>query len=121
MRKRDETADGDRHEAGDRGDRRPPDPELGERSDPEDEQRIETEIHEAKNRVRDAMNSALIAIGSRSDELEQRTLEVAERVGKVEVDHGETGCKTPLAASYIPKSREQMRKKEAKRDKAAAR
>ncbi len=82
---------------------------------------IETRIHDAKNRVRDAMNSALIAIGSRSDELEREALEVAERVGKVDVDHGETGCKTPAATSYIPKSRERVRKKEAKRAKTSAR
>ena len=82
---------------------------------------IESQIHGAKNRVRDAMNSALIAIGSRSDELEKEALEVAERVGRIEVDHGETGCKTSLATDYIPKSRERVRKKEAKRSKAASR
>ena len=28
----------------------------------------------------------------------------ADRIGKVEVDHGGTGCKTPDAASYIAKT-----------------
>ncbi len=80
---------------------------------------IERDAHGAKNRVKDAMNSALIAIGSRSDGLEAAALEVAERLGGLDVDHGETGCKTPLAAAYIPKSRARIRKQEAKR--AAAR
>lgn len=61
---------------------------------------IEGEIHTRKNRVRDAMNNALIAIGIRNETLEQEAL-AAARIGKVEVDHGETGCKTPDAADYI--------------------
>lgn len=63
--------------------------------------RIEREIHVAPNRVRDAMNSALIAIGLRDKHLESIALAAAERIGKVEVDHGKTNCKTPDAAGYI--------------------
>lgn len=73
---------------------------------------IERDVHAAKNRVRDAMNSALIAIGMRSDAWEKRALAVAERIGKIEIDHGETGCKTPDAIPYIRKARERARKKE---------
>ena len=62
---------------------------------------IEGEIHTRKNRVRDAMNNALIAIGIRNGALEERALAAAARIGKVEVDHGETGCKTPDASDYI--------------------
>ncbi len=62
---------------------------------------IEGEIHQRKNRVRDAMNNALIAIGIRSPELEEPALSAAARIGKVDVDHGETNCKTPAAAAYI--------------------
>ena len=62
---------------------------------------IEDEIHARKNRVRDAMNNALIAIGIRNPFLEEQALAAAARIGKVEVDHGETGCKTPDAAQYI--------------------
>ncbi len=76
--------------------------------------RIERDIHEAKNRVRYSMNNALIAIGMRSDTLEQETVAAAKRIGSVEVDHGETGCKTPNAVAYIPKARAHKRKKEAK-------
>ena len=67
--------------------------------------RIESDIHSSKNQVRDAMNSALIAIGLRSPALEKRALAAAKRIGKVEVDHGETGCKTPDATAYIQKAK----------------
>ncbi len=72
---------------------------------------IEAEIHSRKNRVKDAMNSALIAIGIRNDILEGQALAAAARIGKVEVDHGETGCKTPDAADYIRRTLERRRQK----------
>ena len=62
---------------------------------------IESGIHFRPNRVRDAMNNALIAIGIRNPALETLALEAASRIGKVEVDHGQTNCKTPDAAAYI--------------------
>lgn len=65
---------------------------------------IEREIPWRKNRVKDAMNTALIAIGIRNSHLEELALAAAGRIGKVEVDHGETGCKTPDAAAYIRKT-----------------
>lgn len=65
---------------------------------------IESTIHIRPNRVRYAMNNALIAIGTRSAKLEKRAVAAARRIGKVEVDHGETGCKTPDAVTYIPKA-----------------
>jgi len=74
---------------------------------------IEREIHTRKNRVRDAMNSALIAIGIRNAVLQAEALEAAAKLGKVVVDHGQTGCKTPDAAEYIRKTmqRKQERSK----------
>ena len=74
---------------------------------------IEGEIHDRKNRVRDAMNNALIAIGIRNDALEQPALAAAARIGKVEVDHGETGCKTPDAVEYIRRTLARRRQKAA--------
>jgi 3-methyladenine DNA glycosylase AlkD len=65
---------------------------------------IEKSIHTSKNRVRHAMNNAVIAIGIRSPTLRKLALTVAKRIGKVEVDHGETNCKTPDAAAYILKT-----------------
>lgn len=66
--------------------------------------RIECEIHGGANRVRYAMNNALIAIGLRNDNLERAALIAAGKIGTVVVDHGETGCKTPDAASSIEKA-----------------
>lgn len=66
---------------------------------------IERGIHASKNRVRYAMNNALIAIGLRGPRLEEMAIAAAGRIGKVEVDHGETGCKTPEAISYILKGK----------------
>ena len=65
---------------------------------------LEAGIHSRPNRVRDAMNSALIAIGIRNERLQERALCAAANVGKVEVDHGATGCVTPDAAQYILKT-----------------
>ncbi len=76
---------------------------------------IARDIHTRKNRVRYAMNTALISIGMRSDALEQKAVAVAKQTGTVDVDHGETGCKTPDAASYIRKSRERMRARAGKK------
>ena len=66
---------------------------------------IEKGIHAARNRTRHSMNNALIAIGARSEALAGAAIAAAARIGKVEVDHGETNCKTPDAASYIAKTR----------------
>jgi len=75
---------------------------------------IEREIHTRKNRVRDAMNSALIAIGIRGGALTEEALAVAARIGKVEVDHGDTACRTPEAGPYILKALEHRRKKKSR-------
>jgi hypothetical protein len=64
---------------------------------------IERTIHDAPNARREVMNDALITIGGRSAALRKSALATAKRVGKVEVDHGDTDCKTPDAASYIEK------------------
>ena len=71
-------------------------------------------IHQQKNWVRYEMNGALIAIGLRSGKLEKKAIAVAQKIGKVEVDHGETGCKTPDAAEYIAKTLAYRHKKTAK-------
>ena len=70
---------------------------------------IELEIHSRKNRVRHSMNGAVMAIGLRNRKLEKGALAAAAAIGKVEVDHGETNCKTPDAAAYIRKARTRKR------------
>jgi len=70
---------------------------------------IEKEIHRSPNGARYAMNGALISIGVFKPTLRKNAIEVAKRVGKVEVDHGETNCKTPDAVSYIEKASKRKR------------
>ena len=65
---------------------------------------IEREIHTRGNRTRHAMNMALCAIGIGCRKLRKEALATAGRIGTVEVDHGETGCKTPDAAAYIQRA-----------------
>ena len=80
---------------------------------------IEFGIHKAPNRTRHAMNHALIAIGTRNPDLTEAALKIAGKIGKVEVDHGETGCVTPDATAYIQKTLARRAKKLAK-EKAGA-
>jgi 3-methyladenine DNA glycosylase AlkD len=72
---------------------------------------IERDIAESPNRVRHKMNGALISIGLRNPALEAKALAAAARIGKVEVDHGDTDCKTPDAPQYILKAKARERKK----------
>jgi hypothetical protein len=65
---------------------------------------VEKKIHSATNAEREAMNMALIQIGCRNAALRKAALAAAKRIGKVEVDHGDTACKTPDAAAYIEKT-----------------
>jgi len=75
---------------------------------------IERDIHTRPNRVRDAMNAALIGIGVAREPLRDRALAVAARIGPVAVDHGDTSCKTPDAADYIRKTVAQEARKPAR-------
>jgi len=78
---------------------------------------IEKDIHQAQNRVKHAMNLALISVGAYIDE--KGAVTIAKRIGPVDVDHGDTSCKTQLAAPYIQKAaahhRAKLAKKAAKR------
>lgn len=71
--------------------------------------RIVREIPGAPNRTRHAMNNALIAIGGSISELGAVAIEAAHAIGKVEVDHGQTGWVTPDAASHITRMAENIR------------
>jgi 3-methyladenine DNA glycosylase AlkD len=76
---------------------------------------IETGIPRAKNRVRHSMNGALISIGLMGGSLFTKATAVARRIGKVEVDHGETSCKTPDAVAYLARNRTRVRSAVAKK------
>ena len=65
--------------------------------------RVRDELPSASNEMKQAMNDALIAIGSRTPALREKAEAVARKIGKVEVDHGETSCKTPQAIPYLEK------------------
>jgi hypothetical protein len=67
-------------------------------------EKFEREISKAPNRAKYSMNTALIAIGIYKTDLTDAALACADRIGKVEVDHGDTSCKTPDARAYIVKA-----------------
>ncbi len=82
---------------------------------------INDDIEARPNRVRHEMNGALIAIGLRDQDLRRAVLETASRICPVEVDHGETGCKTPDVAPYIERTlarREAQAARKAERSRA---
>lgn len=64
---------------------------------------IEKTIHTAPNAERNAMNRAVITLGGRNAVLRKAAIAAAKRIGKVEIDHGDTDCETPDAAAYIEK------------------
>ncbi|HUR27218.1 MAG TPA: DNA alkylation repair protein [Planctomycetota bacterium] len=72
---------------------------------------IEKSIHTAPNEERAAMNMALIGIGGRNAALRKAATAAAKRIGKVDVDHGDTACKTPDAVPYIDRMWERSGKK----------
>lgn len=76
---------------------------------------IESRIQSGRNWVKYAMNNALINIGVRNPQLERKAIATARRIGRIEVDHGETGCKTPDAIPYIKKTIAYTKKKTRKR------
>lgn len=65
---------------------------------------IEKSIKAVPNEERAAMNLAVISIGCRNMSLRKAATAAARRIGKVEVDHGDTSCKTPDAAQVIDKT-----------------
>ncbi len=65
--------------------------------------KIENELQQSPNRAKEAMNNCLIAIGARNQVLRERVLEAAKQIGEVEIDHGETSCKTFIIEEYLDK------------------
>jgi 3-methyladenine DNA glycosylase AlkD len=68
-------------------------------------QRVQKTIHQERNDVRYAMNGFVIAVGTYVQPLADLALRAAEKIGRVAVDLGATGCKVPYAPEYIRKSR----------------
>jgi Predicted DNA alkylation repair enzyme len=53
---------------------------------------IEKDLKKEAIYVKDAMNSALYMMGMRSKALNKRAVEVAQKIGKVEIDYGDNSC-----------------------------
>ncbi len=75
---------------------------------------IERDIHTQPNRTRQAMLNALIAIGGRGGAVMEQAISAAERIGLVDIDHGQTDCKTPDAIPYMRRIVAHAEKKAAK-------
>lgn len=58
-----------------------------------------------ENFVKDAMNNALLAIGQRSKRLYKRALEIARKLGKVEVDYGDNSCQAIDCYQHLSQDR----------------
>ena len=68
--------------------------------------RVGKTIHAETDNVRYAMNGFVIAVGGRVAPLTELALQTAEKIGRVEVDMGDTACQVPFAPDYIRKMQE---------------
>ena len=66
-------------------------------------ERVRKTIHQAPNDVRFQMNMFVIAVGCYVQPLTDIALQVAEKIGPVTVDLGNTSCQVPFAPDYIRK------------------
>lgn len=80
-----------------------PDEKLHEDAISEFMELVLENIDLSKNRVRYTMNGFIIAVGSYYSPLSNKAIEIANQIGKVQVDMGGTACKVPLAEDYINK------------------
>jgi 3-methyladenine DNA glycosylase AlkD len=65
--------------------------------------RVEATIHKAPNAVRYCMNGFVIAVGTYVLPLTDFALQIAEKIGAVTVDMGNTACQVPSAPDAILK------------------
>lgn len=64
---------------------------------------VKATIHKERNRVKYVMIGFVISVGSYVSALTEEAKQVAEHIGKVQVDVGNMACKVPLAEQYITK------------------
>lgn len=67
--------------------------------------RVVKEMPKAPDGVRYAMNNFVIMVGTYVAPLGAKAIATARRIGRVEMDMGDTECRVPEAESYILKSR----------------
>ncbi len=65
--------------------------------------RVEKEIDASSNRVKYTMDGFVIAVAAYVTPVLKQAKATAKKLGKVEVDMGDTACKIPLALEYIEK------------------
>jgi 3-methyladenine DNA glycosylase AlkD len=65
--------------------------------------RVEKTIHDQPDAVRYGMNGFVICVGCYVRSLTDVATETGERMGRIEVDMGDTACKVPHAPEYIRK------------------
>ena len=65
--------------------------------------RVGKTIHSQGDCVRYAMNNFVISVGGYVASLTELALQTAEKIGRVEVDMGDTACQVPFAPDYIRK------------------
>jgi 3-methyladenine DNA glycosylase AlkD len=65
--------------------------------------RAQKTIHQERNCVRGSMNGFVIALGGYVKALTDQAIKAGEKIGKVDVDMGETSCQVPYAPDYIRK------------------
>jgi len=63
--------------------------------------RVEKHIQKAQNRVKYTMNGFVMAAGQCVEGMIDAAIATAEKMGKVEVDMGDTSCKVHDAAAYL--------------------
>lgn len=64
---------------------------------------VQKTIHQAPNDARYAMNNFVICMACYVQPLTDFAKQVAEKVGRVTVDMGDTACQVPFAPDYIKK------------------
>lgn len=67
--------------------------------------RAAKEIGQAPDGAKYAMNGFVISVGTYMAPLAAKAMAAARKIGKVEIDMGDTACKVPLAEEYIVKCR----------------
>jgi len=70
---------------------------------------IQRRLQHEENWVKEAMNNALISIGTRNTALNRSALVVATALGRVHVDYGDRSCQTPDAIKALSGGRVQAR------------
>ena len=70
---------------------------------------ITREIQQEENWTKEAMNYALIAIGSRSKKLNELAIAAARKIGPVKVNYGDNSCQTTDALQQLTHERLQSK------------